>query len=78
MNEFRKSEFGKMGVPTVEYTFGHLDALHRFVVNRSGTLLNQFITLDANIDHFGSFDTELDKFLRDLMNNVSCCLICRD
>ena len=56
------------------FTFGNLDTLDGFVEHGPCTLLNEFISLDANIEDFGSLHTEGDKLLDCIGYNVSGCL----
>lgn len=56
------------------HTLGNFYALYGLVVNGSSALFNKFITFDAQIDHFGTLDTEFDELFGDLMDNICCCL----
>lgn len=57
-----------------ERTFADLDTLDRFVVYSSSRLLNQFIALDAKIQHFGSRNTEVNKLFHNIVDDISCGL----
>jgi hypothetical protein len=44
-------------------TLGDLHTLHRFVVHTSRARFDEFITLNTEIDHFGTLNCKLDYLL---------------
>jgi len=55
-------------------TFCHSGSFDGFVINCTSALLNELVTLGAEIDHFCALHAKLDELLRDLMNDVCGCL----
>lgn len=45
------------------FTFGDFDTLDGFVVYRSGTLFDEFISFNTDIEYFGSTHAEWDELL---------------
>ena len=64
-----KRKFGNK-IKLSECTFGNSDSFDCFVVYCTGALLNELVTLDAEIDDFCSLHGKLDELFRDLMDDV--------
>jgi len=64
-----KRKFGTQN-PAFQCTFRHPDSFDGFVVNCTSALLDELITLDAEIDNFCSLHAELNELFRDLMDDV--------
>lgn len=52
------------------HTLGDFRTLHGFIVDGAGALLDEFIALNAEVDHFDTLDAKLNELFRDLMDDV--------
>lgn len=51
-------------------TFRYLRALNRLVIHGPGSLLKQFVTLNAQLEDASALDAALDELLHDVVHNV--------
>lgn len=51
-------------------TLGNFDTLHGFVIYRRGTLLDELVSLNADIKDLGTLHGKVHKLLYDIVHNV--------
>jgi hypothetical protein len=56
-------------------TLSHLDALHGLIVDRAGALLEELVSLDAQVKHLCAIDRQLDDLLHHNIDDVRRSLV---